>query len=268
MIPGMPVYALNLFDLAPNDDYRAYSRRSVDAVGRHGGSVVALGRLSGAAEGDVEPRQAMVLVEWPSRAAFDAFVADPANDDLHPLREHGTERYLWWLYDRIDDLRPLFALRRDDVVRARAERVLAVDPAAVWDVAADPASMARWFAGVQEASVDGQPGQGQRHVLRGVAPDGRRVEVVRVTEEWEPQGHVRWRTVSEAVDGRPAEDGQGGDAWLELVLEPSATGSRVGLEERRLPAGDAVADARAAWAPAAEQRLTASLDRLAELLHG
>jgi uncharacterized protein (DUF1330 family) len=108
----MSLYALNLFDLAPNDDYRAYSRRSVEAVGRHGGRVVALGRLADAAPGgDTEPRQVMVLVEWPSRAAFDAFVDDPGHADLHPLREGGTERYLWWLYDRLDDLRPLFAGR-------------------------------------------------------------------------------------------------------------------------------------------------------------
>ena len=111
----MALYALNLFDLAANDDYRAYSRRSVQAVGKHGGTVVALGRLAGAIRshppGDTEPRQVMVLVEWPSREAFDAFVADPDHEDLHPLREGGTERYLWWLYDRLEDLRPLFAER-------------------------------------------------------------------------------------------------------------------------------------------------------------
>jgi uncharacterized protein (DUF1330 family) len=108
----MSLYALNLFDLADNDDYRAYSRRSVAAVQKHGASVVALGRLAGAAEGgDAEPRQAMVLVVWPSREAFDAFMADPEHADLHPLREHGTERYLWWLYERLDDLRPLLASR-------------------------------------------------------------------------------------------------------------------------------------------------------------
>ena len=106
----MSVYALNLFDLAGNDDYRAYSRRSVAAVTKHGGRVVALGKLAGAVvDGDTEPRQAMVLVEWPSDESFDAFLADPEHDDLHPLRENGTERYLWWRYDRIDDLRPLFA---------------------------------------------------------------------------------------------------------------------------------------------------------------
>jgi uncharacterized protein (DUF1330 family) len=111
----MSLYALNLFDLAPNDDYRAYSRRSADAVGKHGGRVVALGRLAGAAirspPPDTEPRQVMVLVEWPSQEAFDAFVEDPENEDLHPLREGGTERYLWWLYERLEDLRPLFSAR-------------------------------------------------------------------------------------------------------------------------------------------------------------
>lgn len=106
----MTFYALNLFDLAANDDYRAYSRRSVAAVGKHGGHVVALGRLADEAErGDTAPRQVMILVGWPSREAFDAFLDDPEHADLHPLRQQGTQRYLWWLYDGVEDLRPLFA---------------------------------------------------------------------------------------------------------------------------------------------------------------
>ena len=92
----MALYALNLFDLANNDLYRQYSRRSVDAVGKHGGRVVALGGLSGVQEGEpgVEPRQAMVLVEWPSQDSFQAFLDDPEHADLHPLREDGTRNYL------------------------------------------------------------------------------------------------------------------------------------------------------------------------------
>jgi uncharacterized protein (DUF1330 family) len=106
----MALYALNLFDLADNDLYRQYARRSVAAVGKHGGRVVALGRLEGRVEGDpsVEPRAVMVLVEWPSREAFDAFLRGPEHEDLHPLREDGTRNYLWWTYDRLEDLRPLF----------------------------------------------------------------------------------------------------------------------------------------------------------------
>jgi uncharacterized protein (DUF1330 family) len=106
----MSLYALNLFDLADNDDYLAYSRRSVAAVRKHGGKVVALGRLDPGATplpGGAEPRQAMVLVEWPDRAAFEAFQKDPDHAGLHPLRERGTRNYLWWAYERLDDLRPL-----------------------------------------------------------------------------------------------------------------------------------------------------------------
>ena len=105
----MALYALNLFDLADNDLYRRYSRRSVGAVNKHGGRVVALGRLQGVqgGESDVEPRTVMVLVEWPSREAFQGFLDDPEHADLHSLREEGTRNYLWWLYERLEDLRPL-----------------------------------------------------------------------------------------------------------------------------------------------------------------
>ena len=106
------MYALNLFDLADNEDYLAYSRRSPDAVARYGGQVVALGlHAEHPAElGDTAPRRALVLVEWPGRDAFDSFLADPELAPLHPLRENGTRRYIWWMFDRLDDLRPL--LRR------------------------------------------------------------------------------------------------------------------------------------------------------------
>jgi uncharacterized protein (DUF1330 family) len=104
------LYALNLFDLADNESYWHYSRRSAGAVGKHGGRVVALGRLDGVQVGDpdVEPRTVMIFVEWPSREAFRAFIEDPEHADLHPLREEGTRNYLWWLYERLEDLRPLF----------------------------------------------------------------------------------------------------------------------------------------------------------------
>lgn len=110
----MSFYALNLFDLADNDLYRQYSRRSAQAVNKHGGRVIALGKLAGDAGGDagVEPRSVMILVEWPSREAFDAFLEDPENEDLHPLREGGTRNYLWWSYEKLEDLRPIFEAQR------------------------------------------------------------------------------------------------------------------------------------------------------------
>ncbi|QYJ14980.1 hypothetical protein Rxycam_00791 [Rubrobacter xylanophilus DSM 9941] len=53
---------------------------------------MALGRLAGAAGSDpgVAPRSVMILVECPSREAFDAFLEDPEDENLHPLREGGT----------------------------------------------------------------------------------------------------------------------------------------------------------------------------------
>lgn len=104
--PG-PVYALNLFDVADVDEYRAYSRRSQQEVERHGGKVIALGRFSAAIKGEIEPRQALILVEWKSRAHFDGYREDPELADLHPHREAGGGNYVWHLFDKLEDLRPL-----------------------------------------------------------------------------------------------------------------------------------------------------------------
>lgn len=102
-----PVYALNLFDVADRDEYRAYSRRSARAVAEHGGRVVALGRFRESAIGDITPRTVLIVVEWASRAAFQSYLDDPELADLHPHRENGTANYIWHLFDRLDDLRPL-----------------------------------------------------------------------------------------------------------------------------------------------------------------
>jgi uncharacterized protein (DUF1330 family) len=104
--PAMTYYALNLFDLAANDDYLAYSKHSVGAVGKYGGKVVALGHRGDDLLGAETPvRSVIVLVEWPDRAALDGFLHDPELAHLHPLREGGTLNYLWWGYERVDNLR-------------------------------------------------------------------------------------------------------------------------------------------------------------------
>jgi len=102
-----PVYALNLFDVSDRDEYLAYSRRSAAEVDRHGGRVVALGRFREKMLGDLTPRQVLILVEWSSREAFESYLSDPALVDLHRHREQGAGRYVWQLFDRLDDLRPL-----------------------------------------------------------------------------------------------------------------------------------------------------------------
>lgn len=106
----MTVYALNLFDVADRDEYLAYSKRSVAEVARHGGRVVALGKFREALLGDVAPRQVLILVEWDSKDAFDGYCNDPDLADLHAHRENGSSAYVWQLFDRLDDLRPVLKL--------------------------------------------------------------------------------------------------------------------------------------------------------------
>ena len=102
-----PVYALNLFNIADRNEYLAYSRRSPKEVQAHGGRVVALGKFHEAVTGDVKPRTVMILVEWTSKAAFDGYCNDPKIADLHPHRQKGTRDYIWHLFDKLEDLRPI-----------------------------------------------------------------------------------------------------------------------------------------------------------------
>jgi len=102
-----PVYALNLFNVSDKEEYLAYSKRSAREVAAHGGRVVALGKFREAAVGDIAPRQVLILVEWASKAAFDNYCNDPRLADLHPHREKGTAQYVWHLFDKLEDLRPI-----------------------------------------------------------------------------------------------------------------------------------------------------------------
>jgi uncharacterized protein (DUF1330 family) len=102
-----PVYALNLFDISDKNEYLAYSRRSAREVEAHGGRVVALGKFREVATGSIEPRSVLILVEWASKEAFDSYCNDPALKDLHPHRVNGTTNYVWHLFDKLEDLRPI-----------------------------------------------------------------------------------------------------------------------------------------------------------------
>ncbi len=103
----MTVYALNLFDIFDRDEYLAYSKRSPEEVAKHGGRVVALGQFRESITGAIEPRKVLILVEWDSREAFQSYCDDRELADLHAHRENGSSSYIWHLFDRLDDLRPL-----------------------------------------------------------------------------------------------------------------------------------------------------------------
>ena len=105
------VYALNLFNISNIDEYLAYSKRSAREVAAHGGRVVALGKFREAAAGSIEPRSVLIIVEWASKDAFDSYCNDPRLADLHPHRVNGTRDYIWHLFDKLEDLRPLLKWR-------------------------------------------------------------------------------------------------------------------------------------------------------------
>ena len=102
-----PVYALNLFNVADRDEYLAYSRRSSKEVQAHGGRVVALGRFREVVAGEIKPRTVLILVEWASKEAFDGYCNDTKIADLHRHREKGAGDYIWRLFDKLEDLRPI-----------------------------------------------------------------------------------------------------------------------------------------------------------------
>ena len=102
-----PIYALNLFNVSNKNEYLAYSRRSPQEVLAHGGRVIALGKFREAAAGDIGPRDVFILVEWASKEAFDSYCNDPAIADLHQHRVDGTDSYVWHLFDKLEDLRPI-----------------------------------------------------------------------------------------------------------------------------------------------------------------
>ena len=101
------LYALNLFDVSNKEEYLAYARRSAKEVEAHGGAVVALGRFQESVVGAIEPRQVLILVEWESKEAFERYCRDPALEGLHAHRVNGTSNYVWQLFERLEDLRPV-----------------------------------------------------------------------------------------------------------------------------------------------------------------
>lgn len=102
-----PVYALNLFDVSNKEEYLAYSRRSAKEVQAHGGRVVVLGKFRESVTGGIEPRSVLIVVEWNSREAFERYCNDSKLKDLHSHRINGTSNYVWHLFDKLTDLRPL-----------------------------------------------------------------------------------------------------------------------------------------------------------------
>ncbi len=98
------VYALNVFNLVPGreDDYRAYSERAARIIyGLRGRVLHAACNPVRRMQDDRERRQ-MILVEFPSEAAFQEFLDEGERQAIHALRECSTSDYIWTLYEPWD----------------------------------------------------------------------------------------------------------------------------------------------------------------------
>ncbi len=107
--------ALNMFDVADLEKYLAYFSRLPEVAPQYGGRWVAFGRFRSHLTGDLAPRQVLLLVEWESEEAFNAFRNNPDLADFHPLRESGTtESYIWQTFDGLDLFDPDLSI--DEIV--------------------------------------------------------------------------------------------------------------------------------------------------------
>lgn len=101
------VYALNLFNVKDKQEYLTYVRRSAREVTKYQGKVVAIGKFRESQAGDVEPRQVLILVEWESMQVFQDYLRDPELAELHSHRQNGTSEYVWHIFDKLEDFRPI-----------------------------------------------------------------------------------------------------------------------------------------------------------------
>lgn len=97
------IYALNLFDIRPEQktNYRDYSVKAGRIIYGLGGRVVVSGENPETLCGDIS-RQYFILVEFPSRRAFQEFYDAGVNQALHGLRESSTSNYVWQLFQPWD----------------------------------------------------------------------------------------------------------------------------------------------------------------------
>ena len=71
-------------------------------------ALIVIGGVSGSVGADFT--EEFKLPASDSKEAFDSYRDDPELADLHAHRENGASSYVWHLFDRLDDLRPLLKL--------------------------------------------------------------------------------------------------------------------------------------------------------------
>jgi len=90
----MAAYIVGICEVTnPNDNFKKYSQLSAELMAEHGGKYAIRGPASEVKFGDVLKGKVVVMNEFPSMEALNAFLNDPRYvEDILPLRE-GTGNY-------------------------------------------------------------------------------------------------------------------------------------------------------------------------------
>lgn len=85
----MKAYLVLDFAITDMTRFTRYVRRIPVQIAKHGGRYIVRGETPTPVEGDWKPDH-MVILEFPSRANADAFLADPASQALFQIRHETT----------------------------------------------------------------------------------------------------------------------------------------------------------------------------------
>jgi uncharacterized protein (DUF1330 family) len=98
------IYALNVFNLVPGreNDYREYSVKAGRIIYGLGGRVVSAGRGPLREMHGDTVRRNLIVVEFPSLEAFEQFIDEAEDQNIHAMREGSTTDYIWTLYEPWD----------------------------------------------------------------------------------------------------------------------------------------------------------------------
>jgi len=97
------IYALNLFTMTGEEDYRDYNLKAGRIIYGLGGKVVVSGwKPVRYMSDDGRRRSCFIVVEFPDEAAFDEFYRKAGETGLHGQREGSTADYIWTLCEPWD----------------------------------------------------------------------------------------------------------------------------------------------------------------------
>ncbi len=89
----MSAYIIGRITVTDPDRYPDYTAETPALIARHGGRFVVRGGAPATLEGPEETRR-IVVIEFPSRAAVEAFYNDPAYEPVRTIRWEAAESEL------------------------------------------------------------------------------------------------------------------------------------------------------------------------------